>query len=216
MLLISVLGSTRVISRNAAAGCGRHGRPLSRNEINWFLKTRFKTNKRRTARAMVHSNAPYYLSICGIFVPVCLVCTVIFLVRRNVQPIKARLPWVVAAQALMLAFHNGALGLGFSADGPRVCWVQNLVGHACFIGLAFIYTCRAWNLHLQHYLTGSATLFLCFAGPASPCSQLLHSLRHYVRPRIMRSAPRCCGQLDRSRRRRLAAHVCPLPHLAQL
>ena len=165
---------------------------------------------------MVNSNAPYYLSVCGIFVPVCLVCTVIFLVRRNVQPIKARLPWVVAAQALMLAFHNGALGLGFSADGPRVCWVQNLVGHVCFIGLAFIYTCRAWNLHLQHYLTGSAKALLLFRWTRLSLFSLLHSRRHHVRPRIMRSAPRRCGQLGRSQRRRRAAHVCPLPHLAQL
>jgi hypothetical protein len=147
-----------------------------------------KTNKRRTARAMVNSNAPYYLSVCGIFVPVCLVSTVIFLLRRNVQPIKARLPWVVAAQALMLASHNGALGLGFSADGPRICWVQNLVGHVCFIGLAFIYTCRAWNLHLQHYLTGSAKalpLFrwtrlppvLTLALSSTPCPSSYHAQR---------------------------------------
>ncbi len=104
----------------------------------------------------LNSNAPFYLAVTGIFVPVCLVCTVIFLLRRNVQPIKARLPWVVAVQALLLILHNAGLAIGFSAAGPRVCWVQNLIGHVCFIGLAFIYACRAWNLHLQHYLTGTA------------------------------------------------------------
>jgi hypothetical protein len=103
----------------------------------------------------LNRNAPYYLSVCGIFVPVCIVCTIIFLVRRDIQPIKARLPWVVAVQALLLILHNAGLAIGFSAAGPRVCWVQNLIGHVCFIGLAFIYVCRAWNLHLQHYLTGS-------------------------------------------------------------
>lgn len=115
-------------------------------------------------------NAAIYLTVTAIFAPICLVATALLVWRRDVQPIKARMPWLSALSGLILAVHNITLGVGFSLAELPKCGVINLAGHMAYIGLAWIYLFRCWRLHIQHHTTGLCALVL---PPVSLC-------RHYV------------------------------------
>ncbi len=136
-----------------------HQSPTSTHINNWE-ESNTSARTHGTMSGLV-KNAAIYLTVTTIFAPICLVATALLVWRRDIQPIKARMPWLSGLSGLILAVHNIILGVEFSlADEPN-CSLINLAGHMAYIGLAWIYLFRCWHLHIQHHTTGTVVYSVC-------------------------------------------------------
>jgi hypothetical protein len=94
-----------------------------------------------------------HLVLACIYSPICLAGLVWFWLRRNLQPIKARTPWLPILQGVIFMLYFPALASRYFLEYQYPCYVEAIAGIAFFMAVSFIYLLRMWLLHVQHYST---------------------------------------------------------------